>query len=135
MNNLRPDWLTNPPDWLFSPVDTVGEAIIVGTAVAIGGGLAKDVISHALKWTWNHREQIMQKLRTELPQNTVVQLVGVPSDELVGSLVAVSSERTAMWDVRANVGSERTASWNVKAPTPSPARRLEELASWYLHVS
>jgi hypothetical protein len=33
------------------------------------------------------------------------------------------------------VGSERQILYNVEAPTPSFARRLEDLAAWYLHVS
>ncbi len=39
------------------------------------------------------------------------------------------------WNVLQTVGKSADLRWKVEAPTPSPARRLEELTSWYLHVS
>ena len=39
------------------------------------------------------------------------------------------------WNVLQTVGKSVDLRWKVEAPTPSLARRLEELASWYLHVS
>jgi hypothetical protein len=36
--------------------------------------------------------------------------------------------------VKVTVASERLSLYDIEAPTPSLARRLEDLAAWYLHV-
>jgi hypothetical protein len=40
----------------------------------------------------------------------------------------------ARWNVLQTVGKSIDLRWSFEAPTPSLARRLEELASWLLHV-
>ncbi len=142
MNDLPPDWLTTPPDWLLSPVDTVVETYGVSVAAGCTVLLLAKITKDASQWAWNHREEIVDKMR-RVKSRTVQTVQGgftplegqsFGATATVGTLT-VTSEVTALWDVHANVGSERTASWNVEAPTPSLARRLEELASWYMHVS
>jgi hypothetical protein len=39
------------------------------------------------------------------------------------------------WNVYSRASKDADLRWRVEAPTPSLARRLEELATWYLHVS
>jgi hypothetical protein len=53
---------------------------------------------------------------------------------MAGTLTA-GGERQILYDVHSWAGGERQILYNVEAPTPTLARRLEELASWYLHVS
>lgn len=83
---------------------------------------------------WKYREAIARKFSTS---PTIVFLKGAESDEITGTLHAISAASSGSSDATATltVGSERTALWNIEAPTPSLARRLEELAAWYLHVS
>ncbi len=95
---------------------------------------AEFVVIVAGAYAWKRRHVIAEKLRKPIPQT--LHVYGIPSQETVGEpTLTVGSEITTSWDVLASVGSERTALWNVEAPTPSLARRLEELAAWYLHVS
>jgi hypothetical protein len=108
------------PHWLVQ--ELAGNA--VWTAVGVGAAFA-----------WKYRDAIVRRLPK---RNMIVPLTGAESDELVGSLtVALTHNATS----RSNATATATVSkdvqllWNIEAPTPSFARRLEELAAWYLHVS
>ena len=112
------------PHWLLQ--ELAGEAI--WTALGLGVGLA-----------WKYREDIRERFKaTTNPPTTVVQLTGIPSDELVGTLTSltVGSERQILYDVLATVGSERKVMWNIEAPTRQQVKRvaneLLELGLWYL---
>jgi hypothetical protein len=49
--------------------------------------------------------------------------------------LTAGTQAQILYDVRALAGTERQILYNVEAPKPSLARRLQELASWYLYVS
>jgi hypothetical protein len=70
-------------------------------------------------WVYKNRGRIRNRLESSKRQPVLL------SGEISGS---GSMEGTL------TVGSERQILYNVEAPTPSLARRLEDLASWYLHV-
>jgi hypothetical protein len=73
------------------------------------------IITAAALWVWKY-----QKRRTNNREPVLLSGEIAGRGEFAGTLT---------------VGSERQILYNVEAPTPSLARRLEELASWYLHVS
>lgn len=59
---------------------------------------------------------------------------GEGSGSMEGTLT-VGASVDSRWNVLQTAGKSVDLRWNVEAPTPSLARRLEELAAWYLHVS
>ena len=81
-------------------------------------GLAADALWESGKWAWKHREAILSKLGKRQPV-----------------LLSGAIEGGSTFDGTLTVGKSVDLRWKVEAPTPSLARRLEELASWYLHVS
>jgi hypothetical protein len=90
-------------------------------------GLAADALWEGDKWAWNHREEIMQTLRR---QPMVKQASGVIQGT---SSVTAYPIRITVTD---NLGiTDNATSAHVEGPTRSLARRLEDLASWYLYVS
>jgi hypothetical protein len=113
------------PHWLVQ--ELAGQAM--WTAVGVGAAYAwnrREAIKRAL-WrqpTIKHSAAYMRGTSSATAKGTVVQLAGVPSDELTGTLT---------------VSSERTALWNIEAPTRQRLQRLGdellELGSWYLHQS
>jgi hypothetical protein len=105
------------PDWLWQ--ELMADAIWTG--IAFGAA-----------WAWKNREAILRKLGKRQPVLLSGEVSG--GGNMEGTLTA-GTERQILYDVRSLVGSERQILYNVEAPTPSLARRLEELASWYLHVS
>ena len=107
------------PHWLVQ--ELTGQAL--WAAIGGGGWLA-----------WKYRDAIVRKLPK---RNVIVHLTGAESDELVGTLVSASgaSNSTSHATASATVSKDLKGLWNVEAPTPSFARRLEEFAAWYLHVS
>jgi hypothetical protein len=90
---------------------------------------------------WKYRQEIAQRLRPpRTVRVTVTDKLGLTDSASVqtltgGGTLTVGKSLQSSWNVRAPVSSSLTTGWNVEAPTPSLARRLEELASWYLHVS
>jgi len=97
-------------------VDKLPELAEIAAALAIVHYTIK-----ATKWTWNHRKDFADKLgRT-------------PKDIVINAQPLTLHAEVP--PVHITVASERQILYNVEAPTPSLARRLEELASWYLHVS
>jgi hypothetical protein len=52
-----------------------------------------------------------------------------------GGTLTAGTQAQILYDVRALAGTERQILYNVEAPKPLLARRLEDLAGWYLHVS
>jgi hypothetical protein len=85
-------------------------------------GLVADAIWTSIAfsgaWAYRHREAILRRLGKRQPVL------------LSGTLRGESS-----LDGTLTVGKSVDLRWNVEPPTPSIARRLEELAYWYLHVS
>jgi hypothetical protein len=71
-------------------------------------------------WAWIHRKAILSTLRIRNQQPV---------------LLSGTVEGGGTFEGTLTVGKSVEARWNVEAPTPSLARRLEELASCYLHVS
>ena len=100
------------PDRLWQ--ELAGDAIWT----SIGFGVAQ---------AWKHRKATQRK---------PVLLSGVAGGKsTVGGTLRVVKDVDLRWSVRQTVGKDVDLRWNIEAPTPSFARRLEELASWYLHVS
>jgi len=79
-------------------------------------GLAADAVWESGKWAWKNRANIRERV------------VGKPT-------LTAGTHAQILYDVRALAGTERQILYNVEAPTPSLARRLEDLVAWYLHVS
>jgi hypothetical protein len=96
----------NVPDWLWQGL--LENAIWAAIAFSAG-------------WAWKNSADIRERLNT----------IRTPPKPTL----TAGSQRQLLYDVRANVGSERQILYNVEAPKPSLARRLEDLAAWYLHVS
>jgi hypothetical protein len=84
-------------------------------------GLAVWAAGKSLEWAWIHRKVIADKL-SRTPEDIVINLQPL-------------TLRAEAQPVSVTVGKSVDLRWKVEAPTPSLARRLEELASWYLHVS
>jgi hypothetical protein len=81
----------------------------------------------SIEWAWKHRRTIAEQLR-KTPEDIVIQLqplsVGV---EAQPAIVTAEANLYATGNL--------DATGKVQAHKPSLARRLEELAAWYLHVS
>jgi hypothetical protein len=106
----------NAPDWLWK-------------------GLAVWAVSKGIEWTWLHREEIASKLR-RTPKDIIVHLQPMTlRAESPPVHISAVSQRLSSYAVRVGEESTRRSSYRIEAPTPSLARRLEELAAWYLHVS
>jgi hypothetical protein len=111
--------MSDVPDWLWQ---------------GIAANLLADGLVAVALLAWKYREQIAQRIRTNSPQT--IRIYGIPSEEAVGEpTLTAGTTLDARWNVLQTVGKSVDLRWNVEAPTPSLARRLEELASWYLHVS
>jgi hypothetical protein len=95
----------------------LAETILTGILT----GLAADALWESGKWAWKHRQKFADKLR-RTPEDIVINLQPL-------------TLHAEVQPARITVGSERRLLWNIEAPTQSLARRLEELATWYLHVS
>ncbi len=95
------------PDWLWQGIAT---------------NLLADGLVAAVLLAWKYRETIAQTLSRQ------------PVVKEAPVLIQGSSSVTAR-PTKITVGSERQILYDIEAPTPSLSRRLEELASWYLHVS
>jgi hypothetical protein len=102
--------MANVPNWLWQ--ELVADAIWTG--IAFGAA-----------WTLKNRREILTKLRSTTSSPRQGQYV---------DLSGVSTGRSSATGVL-TISKDLDLRWNVEAPTPSLARRLEELASWYLHVS
>jgi hypothetical protein len=107
----------NVPDWLWQGL--VEEAVWTG-------------IFFSAAWAWKNREQIEQRLRGKrtIRANLTDELS--TTDE---ATTTVRKEIDLRWNVRRLVSKDIDLRWRVEAPAPSLARRLEDLAAWYLHVS
>ncbi len=81
-----------------------------------------DLLTEGLPLTvwlaWHHREAILSKLGRRQPV-----------------LLSGTVEGGGTFDGTLTVGKSVDLRWKVEAPTPSLARRLEDLAAWYFHVS
>ena len=99
------------------------ELVDIATVITIASGSV--TIAHytikATKWAWTHRKDFADKLR-RAPKDVVISLQPL-------------TLRAEAQPIRVTVGSERQILYNVEAPTPSLARRLEDLVAWYLNVS
>jgi hypothetical protein len=98
--------MNDVPDWLWQGIATN----LLADGLVAAGWLA-----------WKYREEIANKLR-RTPEDIVINLQPL-------------TLRAEPQPARITVGKSVDLRWKVEAPTPSLARRLEELASWYLHVS
>jgi hypothetical protein len=115
--------MMDQPHWLVQ--ELTGEA--VWTALALSAALA-----------WKNREAIAQRLRRprDIPR-TVTDRLGLTDTVTLtgGGTLTAGTQAQILYDVRALAGTERQILYNVEAAKPSLARRLEDLAAWYLHVS
>jgi hypothetical protein len=114
----------NIPDWLWQEL----MADVIWTGIAVSAA-----------WVWNRRKEIADKLGLS-PEDIVINLqpltLRTEAQPITLSGQAMSSSRSSSSaSGTLTVNKNVDPSWNVEAPTPSLARRLEELASWYLHVS
>ena len=98
-------------------MNDLAETVLTG----ILSGLAADILWDSGKWAWRNRQDIAVRLGRS-PRDIVINLQPL-------------TLRAEAQPINVTVGSERQILYNVEAPTPSLARRLEELGSWYLHVS
>ena len=115
--------MNDVPDWLWK-----------GLAVAA----TWQVFWETGKWAWNHREEIAQRLRPPRTiRVTVTDRLELTDTASVQTLTGAGNLQvirpySGFPTVQAGRPTLRVQD---KASTPSLARRLEELASWYLHVS
>ena len=79
-------------------------------------GLAADALWESGKWAWKNKADIRERV------------IGKPT-------LTAGTQAQILYDVRGLAGTERQIVYNVEAAKPSLARRLEDLAAWYLHVS
>jgi len=105
------------------------ELVDIATVITIVSGSA--TIAHytikATKWA-------IKTYQARTPQAVILSAVGEGYGEGAATLT-VGKFVDTRWNVLQTLGKSVEARWNVEAPTPSLARRLEELASWYLHIS
>jgi hypothetical protein len=111
--------MNDVPDWLWQEL----AADAIWTSIAVGAA-----------WTLRNRREIIAKLRSITRQPVYISAVGEGNGDAVATLTA-GATLDAGWNNYQTTASSADLSWRVEAPTPSLARRLEELASWYLHVS
>lgn len=109
--------MNDVPNWLWQGIATN----LLADSLVAAGWLA-----------WKYRNEIANKVQRKPPVLISAQSVGSGS---ATAALTVGKSVEARWNVLQTVGSERQLLWNVEAPKPSLARRLEELAAWYLHVS
>jgi hypothetical protein len=110
-------------------------------------GLAADALWESGKWAWKNRGDIRNRLGripkpitvAMNPANLAAKAHKVTVSDTLGitdnALTTVSKDLELQWNVLSTVGKNLHLVWNVEAATPSLARRLEDLAAWYLHVS
>jgi hypothetical protein len=107
----------NIPDWLWQ--ELAADAIWTG-------------IGFSTAWAWKKRQAILSMLSSRQP----VLLSGeVGASAGMEGTLTVGKSVEARWNVRSLISKDLNALWNVESPTPTLARRVEELASWYLHVT
>lgn len=100
----------------------------------LAGNAAWTAVGFGAAYAWKYRDAIATKLRKSFPQT--LHVFGIPSQEAVGQpTITAGASADLRWNVLQTAGKSVDLRWNVEAPTPSLARRLEELAAWYLHVS
>ena len=93
---------------------------------------AMAIIHYSLKATKWAVAKYQEKRRNREP----VLLSGeVGASSGMEGTLTVGASVEARWNVLQTVGKSVDLRWNVEEPKPSLARRLEELAAWYLHVS
>jgi hypothetical protein len=97
-------------------------------------GLAADAMWESGKWAWKNRARIRSRLESSNPQPVLLSGEADGSGGMEGTLT-VGKSVDVRWNVLQTVGKSVDLRWRVEVPTPSLAGRLEELASWYLHVS
>jgi hypothetical protein len=97
------------PDWLWQGL--VADAVWCG-------------IAFSAAWAWKNRESIRHRL--ERNRKTIIISMNPANLTAEATPVLVSATIQAKSTVKATATVENT---------PSLARRLEELAAWYLHVS
>ncbi len=95
----------------------LAESILTGILT----GLAADAMWESGKWAWKHRRMIADKLR-RTPEDIVIHV----------QPLTLSAE---IQPARITVDKSVDLGWKDESPAPSLARRLEDLAAWYLHVS
>jgi hypothetical protein len=97
------------------------ETILIGILTA----LVADGIKESGKLAWRHRRMIVGKLRGT-PEDIVVYLQPMTLRAEAQPMHVTVSDKLGISD---------NALTTVSKGAPSLARRLEELVSWYLHVS
>ena len=104
------------PDWFWQGVVT---------------NIVADAFGLAVWLAYRNREHLRDRLGDFTASMTPASL------NAEGRTVYISAmgEGTSSAHATITVGTDADLRWNVEAPTPSLARRLEELAAWYLHVS
>lgn len=108
------------PDWLWR--ELVGNAVWEIPTVLVPSA-------------WKYRKVIMNALGLK-PERRVINLKPlILHAKAQPVLLSGTMEGGSSLDGTLTVGKSVDLRWNIETPTPSLARRLEELASWYLHVS
>jgi hypothetical protein len=76
-----------------------------------------------------------RKHRKVLYRKQVLASATMEGKGAVGATGRVVKHTDLRWNVHSRVGKDLDLRWRVEVPNPSLARRLEDLALWYLHVS
>jgi hypothetical protein len=90
-------------------------------------GLAADALWESGKWAWKNRNVLYRK--------QVLASATMEGKGTVGATGRVVKDADLRWKVHSRLSKDADLRWRVEAPTPSLARRLEDVAVWYLHVS
>jgi hypothetical protein len=107
--------MPDAPDWLWK-----------GLIVAASWELAK--------WAWANRTQIADKLR-RTPKDIVINLQPLTLRAEAQPIHVTVSDGLGISDSVTTVQKDLNLRWRVESPATPLARRLEELAAWYLNVS
>ena len=108
--------MPNVPDWFWQ-------------------GLAVWLSAKGIEWVWNHRQEVAAKLE-RTSEDIVINLQPLTlRAEAQPAHVSVVTKRQFSYAVRVAEESRRGSSYRVEALKPTLARRLEDLALWYLRAS
>jgi hypothetical protein len=110
----------NIPDWLWRE--------LVGNAVW-------EIPTVLVPLAWKYRKVIMNTLGLKAERRVINLQPLTLHAKAQPVLLSGTIEGKSTLDGTLTVGKSVDLRWNVEAPTPSLARRLEELASWWLHIS
>jgi hypothetical protein len=108
----------------------LAETILTGILT----GLAADALWESGKWAYKNRQTVVDKLK-RTPNDIVINLQPLSLRAETLPIRVTVNDRLGISDSFTTVRKDLDLRWRVEAPTPSLARRLEDLVAWYLNVS